>query len=198
MKANAMIPMDGMIPGKLANLQLSVRSGLQLITSRDHARQFFIKASLKQSSFNESPASKKKSVYFFSAYTRADMVSIRIKIARRMNPTQTSERNEIFANRATFLYKQSGMVMPRVARRMTTCRWANIFVSCIPVTLIRTFVTVSPTTTLYDTIAANVKSILCVDKTRMLVSSMCLRAVTFSISGLFSQLKRKTIIIITK
>lgn len=56
------------------------------------------------------------------AYTIADMLPIRMKMARRMNPTQTRERKEIFANRATFLYRQSGIVMPRVARRMTTCR----------------------------------------------------------------------------
>lgn len=38
-----------------------------------------------------------------STYTREDIVPIRRKIAIKINPTQTSERKEIFANRAMFL-----------------------------------------------------------------------------------------------
>lgn len=83
-----------------------------------------------------------------STYTICDIVLILMKIARRMKPTQTSERNEIFASLATFLYKQSGTVIHIVANRITTSRFPNILSSAIPVTLIITFVTVSPTTTL--------------------------------------------------
>ena len=79
-----------------------------------------------------------------------------MKIARRINPTQTKERKEIFASLATFLYKQRGTVMRTVDKKMTISLFTKNekkLESLIPVTLMRTLVTVSPTTTLYDTIA---------------------------------------------
>lgn len=81
------------------------------------------------------------------------MESILMKIARRMKPTQTNERNEIFASRATFLYRHRGITTETVARKITNSRLTKKLSGSRPDTLIKTFVTVSPTTTLYDTIA---------------------------------------------
>jgi hypothetical protein len=86
-------------------------------------------------------------------YTIEDIDSILMKIARRMKPTQTNDKNEIFAKRATFRYRQSGMTTSSVAKKITNSRLTKKFSFSSPVTRIRTFVTVSPTTTLYDTIA---------------------------------------------
>ena len=92
-----------------------------------------------------------------TTYTTEAIVLIRIKMAMRINPIQTKDKKEILASRATFRYKHRGTTMNNVASKITTWRCANMLLSFIPVTLMRTFVTVSPTTTLYDTMAEKEK-----------------------------------------
>lgn len=70
-----------------------------------------------------------------------------------MKTIQIKLRNEIFANFATSLYKHRGIVMNKVAIRTTISLLANTESGSIPVSLIITFVTVSPTTMLYETMA---------------------------------------------
>lgn len=71
-----------------------------------------------------------------------------MKMENKMKTMHTKLIKEIFANFATSLYKQSGIVMNNVAMRTITSLLANKLSDSIPVSLIMTFVTVSPTTML--------------------------------------------------
>lgn len=71
-----------------------------------------------------------------------------MKMENKMKAIQIKLRNETFANFATSLYKQSGTVTNKVAMRTMISLLANKESGAIPVSLIITFVTVSPTTML--------------------------------------------------
>ena len=86
------------------------------------------------------------------------IVPIFIKMVIKMNPMHTRLINEIFANFAISLYRQSGMVIKRVAMKTITSLLAKIESWSKSDNRIITFVTVSPTTTLYDTIAERIIS----------------------------------------
>lgn len=100
---------------------------------------------------NDFRSSRKK-----ATYTTADMDPILAKMAKSMKHTQTKDMKDILASRATFLYRQRGITTSRVARKMTNSRLTKKLWLSRPVTLMRTLVTVSPTTTLYDTIAVTI------------------------------------------
>lgn len=89
-----------------------------------------------------------------ATYTLAFIVPIRRKIVYRMNTLQTRLRKEIFASLAMSRYRQRGMQTKRVAIRTTIVRLVPKSSGTMSRSLRITLVAVSPTTTLYETIAA--------------------------------------------
>ena len=74
--------------------------------------------------------------------------------ANRMNTTQARLMKLARANRETFLYKHKGAIIQSVTTKTTPKRTAPIDVSHDGTKRISTLDNVSPTTTLYDIIAA--------------------------------------------
>lgn len=71
-----------------------------------------------------------------------------------MNTTQARLMKLARANRDTFLYRHSGMTTQTVTTNTTPNRTSAIDVSHVGTKRINTFDSVSPTTTLYEIIAA--------------------------------------------
>lgn len=74
-----------------------------------------------------------------------------------MNTTQARLMKLARANRDTFLYRHSGMTTQTVTTNTTPNRTSAIDVSHVGTKRINTFDSVSPTTTLYEIIAAKRK-----------------------------------------
>lgn len=74
--------------------------------------------------------------------------------ANNMNTTQARLMKLARANRDTFLYRHSGMTTQTVTTNTTPNRTSAIDVSHVGTKRINTFDNVSPTTTLYEIIAA--------------------------------------------
>lgn len=77
-----------------------------------------------------------------------------ITTANKMNTTQARLMKLARANRDTFLYRHSGMTTQTVTTNTTPNRTSAIDVSHVGTKRINTFDSVSPTTTLYEIIAA--------------------------------------------
>lgn len=81
------------------------------------------------------------------------MVPILTKIENSMKPMHTKLMKLILASFEMSRYRHRGIVTKKVAIKTMTSRLAKTEVWSIPVTRTTTLVTVSPTTTLYETIA---------------------------------------------
>lgn len=90
-------------------------------------------------------------------HTISLIVPILMNMANNMVPIHTRLVNDMFANFAMFRYMHNGIVTANVQIKTITSRFENIDVGFTSVSRTTTFVTVSPTTTLYETIAKKMR-----------------------------------------